>query len=542
MLFTGLSGCQGKNGGTTTVLDSSWDKFGASSKGTTINGANGNVLIVLPGGAVDKDVTIGVRSALNPPVDPACIPNTAYEFGPDGINFKQPVQVMIKYSQDDLPENVSETSLKIVRLEQGSWIPISDSKVDPVNHTVTCTIHGFSTYSVKSWLEDYDPTWPMKLRGSHKFGVIEPVAYAIEMPQNAYCPVTPGGFVVFREMYFNENGDHITMEHPWKATFWWYLEGNIGVIGSTRSEITPPGALYEVKEKTWLSSTDTVYFKAFPTAEVGQTAKLKVRIEFWGDIIGEYSTNIEILTDVEIVPSEISCDPGAEVKFECRFPINIPDEYSAFNYDRFELDWSTTGKYGFLLNESVNPQTHITNYMMFRGNEFMTYRADADDANGGTDNVTVEVSYYESTSGGSRSIGKATATINIKEKETVLKIWFSTTKDPTAPHITSVNSSGDPEQLVFLWVQFAPGETKDFHVYSTRPDPMYPNGKETYDGKWSQDYSGATKGSPGTPKCIEWPKVYWLPEGTSTWDVYFPTSDPFSKGEKIGTANLTVTK
>jgi hypothetical protein len=524
LLFTGLSGCQGKNGGTTTVLDSSWDKFSASSKGTTINGANGNVLIVLPGGAVDKDVTLGVRSALNPPVDPACIPNTAYEFGPDGINFKQPVQVMIKYSQDDLPENVSETSLKIVRLEQGSWIPISDSKVDPVNHTVTCTIHGFSTYSVKSWLEDYDPTWPMKLRGSHKFGVIEPVAYAIEMPQNAYCPVTPGGFVVFREMYFNENGDHITMEHPWKATFWWYLEGNIGVIGSTRSEITPPGALYEVKEKTWLSSTDTVYFKAFPTAEVGQTAKLKVRIEFWGDIIGEYSTNIEILTDVEIVP------------------INIPDEYSAFNYDRFELDWSTTGKYGFLLNESVNPQTHITNYMMFRGNEFMTYRADADDANGGTDTVTVEVSYYESTSGGCRSIGKATATINIKEKETVLKIWFSTTKDPTAPHITSVKSSGDPEQLVFLWVQFAPGETKDFHVYSTRPDPMYPNGKETYDGKWSQDYSGATKGSPGTPKCIEWPKVYWLPEGTSTWDVYFLTSDPFSKGEKIGTANLTVTK
>lgn len=542
LLVVLLNGCQDNTSVTTPVFDSSWETFATSSKATTINGANGNVLVVLPEGAVANDITIGIRPANNPPMDAACIPNTAYEFGPAGINFEQPVQVVIKYSQNDLPENVPEVSLKIVRLEHGSWIPIN-SKVDLGNHTVTGNLNGFSTYAVKSWgLEDYDPSWPIRLTGSHRFGIIEPAAYALELPQHAYCAVSPGGFVEFQEMYFNENGDHITMEHPWKATFWWCLEGDIGIIGSTHPSIMPPGALYEVKENIWLSSTDSVYFKAFPTAEVGQTGKLKVRVEFWGDIVGEYTINIEIIKNVEIVPSKISCDPGAEIRFECRFPINIPDEYRDYGYDRFLLEWKTTGKYGFLLNEHGNPQTQVTKQILFQGDEFMTYRADADETSGGIEELAVEVFYYETGQGGSRSIGTGTSTIDIKEKDSILKIWFSAAKDPDAPHINSINSSGAAEQLVFLWVQFAPGETRDFHVYSTRPDPMYPNGKETYDGKWSQDYSGATKGSPGIPKCIESVKVYWLPVGKSTWDVYFPTADPFAKGEKIGTVSLTVTK
>lgn len=403
ILLICISGCSSDTA-------SSWEKFNINQQGDTISGSEGTVSLVIPSGAVAEDLTIFIRPKVNPTADPSCVENTIYEFGPEGTKFEEPLTLTIKYDPQKLPVGVVESNLKITKLIDGSWLPFTDCSVDTTHKTVTTTITDFSTYSIKPWLEEYDATLPINLICNHDFGILDPRAFAIGLAPYDYCPVLPNGIVTFLEFCKDEFGDIVGSDDPWYASYWWRLEGDIGIIGSLH-----PNARYEIGEGTWLSSTNAIYFRAFSYAKEEQSGTITVRVESNNQIIGEYSTHIEILEDVRITPSSISCDAGDEVEFECRFPLNDRMKISGSDPDRIRYEWTTSGIYGYLINNRGLPQTHITRTSNDSIDfEHITYRADSNVEEEGVDDVNVEVYLENTLNRTDYLLGKKTAKIKVK--------------------------------------------------------------------------------------------------------------------------------
>jgi hypothetical protein len=91
-----------------------------------------------------------VNAASSPPAGNI---GTAYEFGPSGTTFSQPVTISISYNQADLPSTVTESSLKLGALISNRWTEVADSTVDVAAHVVTGTTTHFSVYGVmpRAW-------------------------------------------------------------------------------------------------------------------------------------------------------------------------------------------------------------------------------------------------------------------------------------------------------------------------------------------------------------------------------------------------------
>jgi len=78
---------------------------------------------------------------------PGVITPTAFDLGPDGLVFSEPVIVTLSYDQVDVPATTDETTLFIVATSHtsGELEPVPGSTVDPDANTVTAPISGFST-------------------------------------------------------------------------------------------------------------------------------------------------------------------------------------------------------------------------------------------------------------------------------------------------------------------------------------------------------------------------------------------------------------
>lgn len=117
-----------------------------TSSGAAVSAANGNVILDLPAGAVTTDLGLTVEPSLPPAGDPRSVPGAFYEFGPDGTAFLKPVQLTIHYDLARMPPGVPEASLRLHKVALGGLVEVPGSSVDPVAHTVSGTIHGFSQY------------------------------------------------------------------------------------------------------------------------------------------------------------------------------------------------------------------------------------------------------------------------------------------------------------------------------------------------------------------------------------------------------------
>jgi hypothetical protein len=68
-----------------------------SASGLSFSAQSAAVTVAVPPGALTQTRNITVGAATNPPANDRLIPGTAYDFGPNGISFAQPVIITIKY-------------------------------------------------------------------------------------------------------------------------------------------------------------------------------------------------------------------------------------------------------------------------------------------------------------------------------------------------------------------------------------------------------------------------------------------------------------
>ncbi len=118
----------------------------ASAGGGTINAAGGAVSLTLPAQAVSGPLALTVAPAANPPA--GVIAGTAFEFGPSGTQFAQPVTLKIQYDAAQVPPGADPTLFRIHLLNGSTWEAVPGSTVDVATRTVTATITHFSAYAV----------------------------------------------------------------------------------------------------------------------------------------------------------------------------------------------------------------------------------------------------------------------------------------------------------------------------------------------------------------------------------------------------------
>jgi hypothetical protein len=73
---------------------------------------------------------------------------TAYEFGPHGTTFTQPVTISINYDEAILPSGTIEADLKLGIFVNNIWQAVTNSTVDTGNNIVSGTTTSFSFYGI----------------------------------------------------------------------------------------------------------------------------------------------------------------------------------------------------------------------------------------------------------------------------------------------------------------------------------------------------------------------------------------------------------
>lgn len=120
----------------------------ASVAGGTITAASGNVSVTLPAQALAAPVALTVAPLANPPGAAGLVGGTAYDFGPNGTQFAQPVTLKIKYDAAQVSPAADPTLFRLHLLNGGVWEAVPGSSVDVATRTVTGTTTHFSSYAV----------------------------------------------------------------------------------------------------------------------------------------------------------------------------------------------------------------------------------------------------------------------------------------------------------------------------------------------------------------------------------------------------------
>ncbi len=365
LLVVGLSGCQDKKSDATNAGQ---EEFMFDELGGTVSALNEKVVFTVPSGAVTEQETLTAKAAENIPSDDNYVPGTAYEFGPDGFQFQQPLELTITYDPNNIPAGAQESYLMLAKLVSDSWQIINDSSADTTTHTVTGTINGFSSYGV--------------VMDSEKVRIV---------PYAATCAAA--GVTVLEARLLGYPGGY---EPQYNWTFSG-TNGRIVIDPADYSKVT-----YVANGDATENGVDTIKL------EVEATFADEAHAEGTPYLWGQATATVTIKkTKVEIQPDVASCAPGDTIGFTA--VVSNPPAYT------IQYIWTCPGTNGELVG--VDPSKNT-----------VSYKADSSAIEGGTDTITVEIwttfvdDYHEK--GATHKWDEATATVTIQ------KLSFSI--DPTA--------------------------------------------------------------------------------------------------------------
>lgn len=151
---------RGLSSGSATILASSEGKTGAATvtvrdglfvgpAGGQTSAAGGIVTLTVPAQAVASNIPITITPVANPPSSSQILPASAYDFGPDGTQFSQPVTIGIRYQPSQVPPGSNPAQFRLARLSGNTWTVVAGSTVDVATRTVTGQTSSFSLYGIQ---------------------------------------------------------------------------------------------------------------------------------------------------------------------------------------------------------------------------------------------------------------------------------------------------------------------------------------------------------------------------------------------------------
>ena len=145
--------------GSATITASSEGKTGSvnvtvkdggvvSATGTTFSAQGGAVNVNVPAGAVSQTSSITVGPASGAPASARLLSGTAFDFGPPGLTFAQPVTITLKYNPSSIPGDNPEAGLQLYEVVGTSWRVVTGSTVNVSAKTVSGAVTRVGTYAV----------------------------------------------------------------------------------------------------------------------------------------------------------------------------------------------------------------------------------------------------------------------------------------------------------------------------------------------------------------------------------------------------------
>lgn len=110
-----------------------------SSAGGEVKTQDGSLAVRVPSGALDQNVKVTVESTTAPA--PGSV-GTVFEIGPTGTQFKQPVTIALKYTDQDLSD------LRVATYGNGAWQVLPNYVVDTEHHTISGDTMHLSPYAL----------------------------------------------------------------------------------------------------------------------------------------------------------------------------------------------------------------------------------------------------------------------------------------------------------------------------------------------------------------------------------------------------------
>ena len=138
-------------------LSGSTDGSGALTEDLELILDEGTCIVEVTAGTTAQTADGGLLEAIeilpveDPPSDPgnANVLGLAYDFGPNGAVFDQPITITLEYDPSLIPAGVPEEDLVIAYYDTttGSWIEL-ECDVDPVTNTITAYVEHFTVFAV----------------------------------------------------------------------------------------------------------------------------------------------------------------------------------------------------------------------------------------------------------------------------------------------------------------------------------------------------------------------------------------------------------
>ena len=141
-----LTACgAGGGGGNTESNTTNQESTGIGPNGGTVTSSDGKAKVVIPAGALTETANITVATVSN---QPSGNMGAAYEVGPDGTTFNQPVTISVTYDEASLPSGVKESDLKLGAVINNQWEALSNSTVDTATNVISGTTTHLSIYGI----------------------------------------------------------------------------------------------------------------------------------------------------------------------------------------------------------------------------------------------------------------------------------------------------------------------------------------------------------------------------------------------------------
>ena len=219
--------------------------------GRTVTSDNGNIEILFPAGAVTSPTAITVTKVAQLP---AALPAGAralagaYEIGPAGVTFAQPITVKLKYDRNTLPAWAMSGDLSVQRSAGTQWAGLSDIVVDGNANTVsgkTTALPAFSSPSgrdVSSARAAGGSTQTIQVLNPH--AVLNPASGSVNFQQrsaNFSVSLVPRGAAIPPANVTQPTGNPGYFMYRWSTTG---QNGSLGVGGKTTGWTTQSSMQY----------------------------------------------------------------------------------------------------------------------------------------------------------------------------------------------------------------------------------------------------------------------------------------------------------
>lgn len=198
-----LAGC-GSDDGPVNPADPPRDPAVVGPAGGSFSSTDGRVEVAVPAGAVSSDIRLSVAPRQN--VLASENVGAAWEFGPSGTQFAQPVRLRLRFDRDDFEEGTDLTRLLLARLEGGTWVPRGESvSVNAATGELQGSVRSFSTWGIVA-----DPCVPL---------AIEPDRSARSVLTRESCLYRSGETVRFSRYFQFAVSEATALEVEWEAAF-----------------------------------------------------------------------------------------------------------------------------------------------------------------------------------------------------------------------------------------------------------------------------------------------------------------------------------